>query len=257
MGIRRCAARRRTRDAATVAGCVGLSFVAFAFLGAPAFAAPSTPTPATVTGTPCTSSAHACVDLTTQRAWLLQNGAVALGPVGVSSGGPGKETPEGTFKVEWKDKNHKSAEQNGTPMPYSVFFAAGGVAFHGGSLSRASAGCVHLDDKDAIAFYNDLKIGDEVQVKATPPGEAKQQDENSDSSSGPRSDADPADSSESGTSSGPTAEPASGATATGTSGSAPRSGAPSATGHPSPSKATRSSAPNGSLLGARNGPLVP
>ena len=238
---------------ATVAGCVGLSFAAFAFLGAPAFAAPSTPSapaPDTVTGTPCTSTAHACVDLTTQRAWLLQNGAVTLGPVGVSSGGPGKETPEGTFKVEWKDKNHKSAEQNGTPMPYSVFFAAGGVAFHGGSLSRASAGCVHLDDKDAIAFYNDLKIGDEVQVKATPPGEAKQQDENSDSSSGPRSDADPADNSEAGTSSDSAAEPASGATSTATGGSTPK-----ATGHPG--GATRSSAPSGSLLGARNGPLAP
>jgi lipoprotein-anchoring transpeptidase ErfK/SrfK len=38
------------------------------------------------------------------------------------------------------------------------------VAFHGGSLERASAGCVHLDDADAIDFYNTLQLGDQVQV---------------------------------------------------------------------------------------------
>jgi lipoprotein-anchoring transpeptidase ErfK/SrfK len=49
-------------------------------------------------------------------------------------------------------------------MPFSVFFADGGVAFHGGSVARASAGCVHLNDADAVAFYNTLELGDEVQV---------------------------------------------------------------------------------------------
>ncbi|HZZ51335.1 MAG TPA: L,D-transpeptidase [Pseudonocardia sp.] len=124
-----------------------------------------------VSGTPCTKTARACVELKTQRAWLIDSaGSVVLGPVKVSSGGPGEETPVGTFKVQWKDKNHKSAESKDpktgqpAPMPWAVFFHAGGVAFHGGSLQRASAGCVHLDDDDAMGFYNTLKLGDQVQV---------------------------------------------------------------------------------------------
>lgn len=126
--------------------------------------------PATYQSTPCTKTARACVDLEKQQAWLLDpQGTVLRGPVPISSGGPGQETPTGTFKVQWKDKDHKSTESkdaqgNPAPMPYSVFFANGGVAFHGGSLTRASAGCVHLDDADAQAFYNALKLGDEVQV---------------------------------------------------------------------------------------------
>lgn len=123
-----------------------------------------------VAGTPCTDSARACVDLKTQKAWLIDDdGKVARGPVPISSGGPRKETPVGAFDVQWKDKNHKSQEfklknGQGAPMPFSVFFADGGVAFHGGSVARASAGCVHLNDADAVAFYNTLELGDEVQV---------------------------------------------------------------------------------------------
>jgi hypothetical protein len=123
-----------------------------------------------IKGTPCTKAARACVELKTQRAWLINAaGQITDGPVKVSSGGPGEETPVGTFNVQWKDKNHKStevkeADGQGAPMPYSVFFANGGVAFHGGSLERASAGCVHLDDADAIDFYNTLQLGDQVQV---------------------------------------------------------------------------------------------
>jgi hypothetical protein len=53
-------------------------------------------------------------------------------------------------------------------MPYSVFFEPGGIAFHGGSPERASAGCIHLNMADAIAFFNNLNIGDSVEVKARP-----------------------------------------------------------------------------------------
>ncbi|WP_445184227.1 L,D-transpeptidase [Pseudonocardia sp. Cha107L01] len=128
------------------------------------------PDVATYESTPCTESARACVDLAKQQAWLLDGqGNVTLGPVPLSSGGPGKETPVGTFHVQWKDKNHKSQEfklpnGQGAPMLWSVFWADGGIAFHGGSVRRASAGCVHLSDADAQTFYNTLQLGDEVQV---------------------------------------------------------------------------------------------
>jgi hypothetical protein len=117
-----------------------------------------------VAGTPCTTQAKACVDLTTRRAWLINGGKVTRGPVPISPGGPGEETPIGTFRVWFKDRTHVSAEQHGTPMPYSVFFHRG-VAFHGGSLHLASAGCVHLGPRDAAAFYGTLRVGDEVQVR--------------------------------------------------------------------------------------------
>jgi len=135
-----------------------------------ALATPAVADDALIAGTPCTEGARACVDLQKQQAWLIdQDGKVTLGPVPITSGGPGKETPVGTFFVQWKDKAHRSQEfklpsGQGAPMPYSVFFADGGVAFHGGSLRRASAGCVHLSDPAAQTFYNTLQLGDEVQV---------------------------------------------------------------------------------------------
>lgn len=119
-----------------------------------------------VPGTPCTTAARACVNLTAQKAWLLNGGAVVLGPVPIHSGGPDHATPQGTFAVSWKDKDHVSAELGGMPMPDAVFFAAGGIAFHEGPLTRSSAGCVHLDPTDAAAFYAALHRGDQVQVRA-------------------------------------------------------------------------------------------
>jgi lipoprotein-anchoring transpeptidase ErfK/SrfK len=123
-----------------------------------------------VAGTPCSVSARACVDLDTQRAWLIDNGKVVRGPVMVSSGGAGKETPIGhSFRVYLKDKDHASQEfklASGAPapMPWSVFFADGGIAFHSGNPARASAGCIHLSPADAQAWFNFLQVGDQVQV---------------------------------------------------------------------------------------------
>jgi lipoprotein-anchoring transpeptidase ErfK/SrfK len=117
-----------------------------------------------VAGTPCTASADACVDLHRQQAWLIADGAVVRGPVPISSGGAGRETPTGVFAVEWKHIDHVSGEF-GTPMPYSVFFAPGGIAFHEGPVNHPSAGCVRLPATDAPAFFDALDVGDEVQVR--------------------------------------------------------------------------------------------
>ena len=120
-----------------------------------------------VPGTPCTASAKACVDLSSRQAWLLSDGAVTRGPVHMERGAPDDPTPMGTFNVQWKDPHHVSDMPNHAPMPYSVFFASGGVAFHEGSLQIYSAGCVHLSHDDAVAFYNTLQVGDQVQVRAS------------------------------------------------------------------------------------------
>ena len=49
-------------------------------------------------------------------------------------------------------------------MPWSVFFADGGIAFHEGNPDTASAGCVKLDEEDAHAFFTYLQVGDAVQI---------------------------------------------------------------------------------------------
>ncbi|MCF7552711.1 L,D-transpeptidase [Pseudonocardia sp. WMMC193] len=121
-------------------------------------------------GTPCAASARACVDLESQQAWLIRDGQVVGGPVPIASGGAGQETPVGhSFRVYRKEKDYASNTYrlpNGqpAPMPWSVFFADGGIAFHGGDRARASAGCVKLDAAEAEAFFADLQLGDKVQV---------------------------------------------------------------------------------------------
>jgi lipoprotein-anchoring transpeptidase ErfK/SrfK len=120
---------------------------------------------APVAGTPCSDEARACVDLAAQQAWLIEDGTVVRGPVPVSKGSPGHETPTGDFRVEWKNTYHRSKEHDGAPMPFAVFFAEGGIAFHEGSLDSTSSGCVRLGHEDAIQFYDFLQIDDRVEVR--------------------------------------------------------------------------------------------
>jgi L,D-transpeptidase catalytic domain len=134
--------------------------------GAPGASAPHPGTghlAPTAAGAPCSSSARACIDLSANRAWLLQGGKVQYGPVAITHGRAGFVTPPGTFRVSFKDMHHKSSLYNSAPMPYSVFFN-GGVAFHQGSLRQLSHGCVHLSRAAAQTFFNTLQTGDVVQV---------------------------------------------------------------------------------------------
>jgi len=161
-----------------VLAATGMLVTASVVLVGQAFADPPATSPAAqaaraeplVVGTPCSISAKACVDLDSQRAWLIKDGKIFRGPVKIASGGNGQETPVGhSLRVYRKDRNHVSEESrlpNGqpAPMPWSVFFEDGGIAFHSGSPSRSSAGCIHLEPADAEAWFNYLQIGDQVQV---------------------------------------------------------------------------------------------
>ena len=157
-------ARRSAGRSRSMLICITVA-VSTVGLGAVAVAAePQSAGPALVPGTPCTVSAKACVDLAEHHAWLIRDGAVLRGPVDLSDGADGEDaTPAGTFRVEWKAEQYTSREY-GTPMPYSVFFAPGGIAFHQGDLGTSSAGCVRLSQQDAKAFFEYLQVGDEVQV---------------------------------------------------------------------------------------------
>ncbi len=119
--------------------------------------------PPLVAGTPCTAVARACVDLNVRRAWLLDAGKVVRGPVPIQHGDVTDPTPRGTFTVQWKAEQYTSLQYL-TQMPYSVFFAEGGIAFHEGAQDNPSAGCEKLGHEDAKAFFYFLQVGDEVQI---------------------------------------------------------------------------------------------
>jgi len=126
--------------------------------------APAKAKPVMAAGVPCTITAKACVSLSGKQAWLLDDGKIVYGPVKMLPGKKDDPTPVGKFKVQYKEKLHLSTEFNGAPMPNSVFFAPGGIAFHEGSLGRYSAGCVPLSSAASLKFFNTLDKGDEVQV---------------------------------------------------------------------------------------------
>lgn len=114
---------------------------------------------------PCTlKRVRACVSLGRQRAWLMRNGKVVYGPVRITSGRPGYRTVRGMWRVTFKDRHHRSSQFGGAPMPYSVFFHRG-QAFHEGSLSVPSHGCIHLSHRSAVRFFNYLHKGDYVRVR--------------------------------------------------------------------------------------------
>ncbi|MEJ3653780.1 L,D-transpeptidase [Actinomycetes bacterium KLBMP 9759] len=158
MGMHSKATGVRTR-ALVAAGLVGIGA-----LVAVGTAQAEAPRPVVIDGTPCTGTPRACVDLDEKQAWLIENGEVVRGPVEITSGAEDTPTPRGNHKVQWKNKDHHSAEFD-APMPYAVFFAEGGIAFHEGNTEWRSAGCIRMDEDDASAFYEFLRVGDGVQVR--------------------------------------------------------------------------------------------
>jgi hypothetical protein len=114
----------------------------------------------------CPATATACVDLTRHITWLQSAGKITFGPVQAEPGPPGSRhaTPRGTFQVSWKAGPDFMSDIYHEPMPWATFFAPGGVAFHGGSLTRWSHGCVHLTVANAHYYQEHLPIGAEVVV---------------------------------------------------------------------------------------------
>jgi lipoprotein-anchoring transpeptidase ErfK/SrfK len=67
-------------------------------------------------------------------------------------------------RFAWKAGPHYISTSYGVPIPYAVFFAAGGVAFHQGSLTTSSHGCIHLTMAAARHYNEHLPVGAEVAV---------------------------------------------------------------------------------------------
>jgi hypothetical protein len=114
----------------------------------------------------CPPGAAACVDLPRHLTWLQSDGKVTFGPVRMEPGPPGSAnaTPRGTFRVVGKGGPNVISNIYHEPMPWPVFFASGGIAFHAGSLTVPSHGCVHLTMANAHYYNEHLAIGAEVAV---------------------------------------------------------------------------------------------
>jgi hypothetical protein len=77
----------------------------------------------------------------------------------VSTGGPGHETPTGTYNIFRMEKEHFSQEWDNAPMPNSMFFTQMGHAIHGSSHiarlgTKASHGCVRLAPENATILFD-------------------------------------------------------------------------------------------------------
>jgi hypothetical protein len=114
----------------------------------------------------CPAATVACVDLGRHMTWMQAGGKVTFGPVQMEPGRPGSqhETPRGTFKVSWKAGPTFVSDMYHEPMPWATFFAPDGIAFHGGSLTTWSHGCVHLTLANAHYYNTHLPIGAQVSV---------------------------------------------------------------------------------------------
>jgi L,D-transpeptidase catalytic domain len=114
---------------------------------------------------PCASAAFANIDIaidkTTQQMSVSVDGAQRY-TWPVSTGRPGYDTPNGTFKVNRMDADHFSQEWDNAPMPHTMFFDLHGHAIHGffdvKHLGLAvSHGCVRLAPANATVLFNLVK----------------------------------------------------------------------------------------------------
>ncbi|MEV5647619.1 L,D-transpeptidase [Nocardia sp. NPDC052254] len=120
------------------------------------------PAPPGLATAPCSAAARACLRLSTNEGWLMDNGRVVYGPTPISHGRPGYETPPGTFHVAFKEPYHWSTMHN-AEMRWAVFFN-GDIATHIGPIEEKSHGCIRMTPEGAKAFYDYVNPGDVFEV---------------------------------------------------------------------------------------------
>lgn len=138
-------------------------------------------------------NAHVIVSLTKQRAYLMTGDEIAIDSP-ISSGKRGHTTPNGSFSVLEKDKDHHSSIYGdykdssgrtvrggissqidsapsgthfvGASMKWFMRLTGEGVGMHVGILPGypASHGCIRMPEPGAAAFYAHVKVGTPVRV---------------------------------------------------------------------------------------------
>lgn len=131
--------------------------------GGPALPGLAVVNPQQSVSAPCTTpGTRACLQLSSNLAWLMDNGKVTFGPTPISHGRPGFETPPGVFHVASKEWYHWSTMHH-AEMRYAVFFN-GDIATHIGPIQEKSHGCIRMTPDGARAFYDYLRPGDQFEV---------------------------------------------------------------------------------------------
>jgi lipoprotein-anchoring transpeptidase ErfK/SrfK len=138
-------------------------------------------------------NAHVIVSIAKQRAYLMTGEEIAIDSP-ISSGKRGHTTPNGSFSVLEKDKDHHSslygdykdsqgrtvrggisahidAAPSGThfvgaSMKWFMRLTGEGVGMHVGILPGypASHGCIRMPEQGAAQFYSHVKVGTPVRV---------------------------------------------------------------------------------------------
>lgn len=104
------------------------------------------------------------IDLSQQRAWLIQNGQVLERTV-ISTGRDGYDTPAGRYVITDKHRTHTSTLYH-VEMPWFMRLNCGAIGLHSGYVTGrpASHGCIRLPYSVAKKFYAMTKVGDEVEI---------------------------------------------------------------------------------------------
>jgi len=119
------------------------------------------------------------IDLTAQRAIVLDPDGVEIVRLLVSTGGPGSETPEGDFAVVGRQRVGTAKGDGGVHMDFFTVFN-GDIGFHGipWAWTRddrlwtplgeygVSHGCIRMADHDAEYLYTYLPDGAPVLVRS-------------------------------------------------------------------------------------------
>jgi lipoprotein-anchoring transpeptidase ErfK/SrfK len=139
-------------------------------------------------------NSHVIVSLTKQRAYLMTGEEIAIDSP-ISSGKRGHTTPNGSFSVLEKDKDHHSSIYGdykdssgrtvrggisaqidsapsgthfvGASMKWFMRLTGEGVGMHVGILPGypASHGCIRMPEQSAAQFYSHVKVGTPVRVE--------------------------------------------------------------------------------------------
>jgi len=110
------------------------------------------------------------VNLSEQKAYAVEDGYV-LFEGRISSGKPGRETPEGEFRILQKKRHHRSnlwpKPKGGAKMPYMLRLTNTGIAMHLGYVPKkaASHGCIRLKKGFAQEMFAWAKVGTKVYVE--------------------------------------------------------------------------------------------
>lgn len=117
-------------------------------------------------GSSNSASNHVVVDISKQRAFLLDSSGNVLINTPISSGRPGYDTPRGGYGMTERVRSGKVSTIYGVGMPFWMRLGGSLVGLHAGYLPGfpASHGCVRLPYDMAELIYDHTSYGTRVDI---------------------------------------------------------------------------------------------